>query len=70
MMFALPAAALAITHCAKPHRRKEVKPWLIIPIGLCFAVVCYALFRFMITKFNLLTPGRESEEDLEDVTKA
>lgn len=24
MMFALPAAALAITHCAKPHRRKEV----------------------------------------------
>ncbi|MHC0433956.1 PTS transporter subunit EIIC [Streptomyces sp. O3] len=24
MMFALPAAALAITHCAKPHRRHEV----------------------------------------------
>ncbi|MEV6328333.1 PTS transporter subunit EIIC [Streptomyces sp. NPDC051909] len=146
MMFALPAAALAITHCAKPHRRKEIgglmlsvaltsfvtgitepieysflfiapvlyaihavltgvsmavswalgvkdgfsfsaglidyvinwnlatKPWLIIPIGLCFAVVYYAIFRFAITKFDLPTPGREPEEleeEMErDVTKA
>ncbi|RSS43035.1 PTS transporter subunit EIIC [Streptomyces sp. WAC08241] len=134
MMFALPAAALAITHCARPHRRKEVgglmlsvaltsfvtgitepleysflfiapvlyaihavltgvsmavtwafgvkdgfsfsaglidyvinwnlatKPWLIIPIGLAFAVVYYVVFRFAITKFNLPTPGREPEE--------
>lgn len=142
MMFALPAAALAITHCAKPHRRKEVgglmlsvaltsfvtgitepleysflfiapllyvvhailtgvsmavtwglgvhdgfsfsaglidyvinwnlatKPWAIVPIGLCFAVVYYAIFRFAITKFDLKTPGREPEEDVEDTTKA
>ncbi len=142
MMFALPAAALAIAHCAKPHRRKEIyglmlsvgltsfvtgvtepieysfayiapalyavhavltgvsmavtwglgvhdgfsfsaglidyvinwslatKPWLIIPIGLCFAVVYYALFRFIITKFNLKTPGREDDDEVEDVTKA
>ncbi|MFE6623247.1 PTS transporter subunit EIIC [Streptomyces sp. NPDC008086] len=141
MMFALPAAALAITHCAKPHRRKEIaglmtsvaltsfvtgitepieysflfiapllyavhalltgvsmavtwglgvhdgfsfsaglidyiinwqlatKPWAIIPIGLCFAVVYYAVFRFAITKFDLKTPGREPEEEVEDVTK-
>ncbi|MFF7636616.1 PTS transporter subunit EIIC [Kitasatospora sp. NPDC008050] len=141
MMFALPAAALAIAHCAKPHRRKEVlglmtsvaltsfvtgvtepieysflyvapllyvahalltgvsmgvtwalgvhdgfsfsaglidylinwslatKPWLIIPIGACFAVVYYALFRFMITKFNLITPGREPDDEVEDTTK-
>ncbi|MGW3555876.1 PTS transporter subunit EIIC [Streptomyces sp. NPDC000963] len=134
MMFALPAAALAITHCARPHRRKEVgglmlsvaltsfvtgitepleysflfiapvlyaihavltgvsmavtwafgvkdgfsfsaglidyvinwnlatKPWLIIPIGLAFAVVYYVVFRFAITKFDLPTPGREPEE--------
>ncbi|BDM66977.1 PTS sugar transporter subunit IIA [Streptomyces nigrescens] len=134
MMFALPAAALAITHCAKPHRRKEVgglmlsvaltsfvtgitepieysflfiapllyaahalltgasmavtwalgvhdgfsfsaglidyvinwglatKPWLIIPIGLCFAAVYYLIFRFVITKFDLRTPGREPDE--------
>ncbi|CAL9457661.1 PTS transporter subunit EIIC [Streptomyces sp. enrichment culture] len=142
MMFALPAAALAITHCARPERRKEVgglmlsvaltsfvtgitepieysflfiapalyaihavltgvsmavtwalgvkdgfsfsaglidyiinwnlatKPWAIIPIGLCFAVVYYAIFRFAITKFDLKTPGREPEEEREDVTKA
>ncbi|MEY9837588.1 PTS transporter subunit EIIC [Streptacidiphilus sp. EB103A] len=135
MMFALPAAALAIAHCAKPHRRKEVmglmisvgltsfvtgvtepieysflyiapvlygihailtgvsmavtwglgvhdgfsfsaglidyvinwslatKPWLIIPIGLVFAVVYYSIFRFVITKFNLKTPGREDDAD-------
>ncbi|MER6673173.1 PTS transporter subunit EIIC [Streptomyces sp. NPDC000983] len=141
MMFALPAAALAITHCAKPHRRKEVgglmlsvaltsfvtgitepieysflfiapllyavhavltgvsmavtwglgvhdgfsfsaglidyvinwnlatKPWLIIPIGLVFAVVYYVIFRFAITKFDLKTPGREPEDEVEDVTK-
>ncbi|MET9572915.1 PTS transporter subunit EIIC [Streptomyces virginiae] len=137
MMFALPAAALAITHCAKPRRRKEVgglmlsvaltsfvtgitepleysflfvapalyavhavltgvsmavtwafgvhdgfsfsaglidyvinwglatKPWLIIPIGLGFAVVYYAVFRFAITKFDIPTPGRESDEEIE-----
>ncbi|MFK0236075.1 PTS transporter subunit EIIC [Streptomyces vinaceus] len=136
MMFALPAAALAITHCAKPQRRKEVgglmlsvaltsfvtgitepleysflfvapalyavhavltgvsmavtwalgvhdgfsfsaglidyvinwslatKPWLIIPIGLGFAVVYYAVFRFAITRFNIPTPGRESDEEI------
>ncbi|MFF4844720.1 PTS transporter subunit EIIC [Streptomyces collinus] len=141
MMFALPAAALAMTHCARPARRKEVgglmlsvaltsfvtgitepleysflfiapllyvvhalltgvsmavtwglgvhdgfsfsaglidyvinwnlatKPWAIIPIGLCFAVVYYVVFRFAITTFDLRTPGREPEEDVEDVTK-
>ncbi|MFG2782383.1 PTS transporter subunit EIIC [Streptomyces prunicolor] len=142
MMFALPAAALAIAHCAKPSRRKEVgglmlsvaltsfvtgitepieysflfiapvlyavhavltgvsmavtwglgvhdgfsfsaglidyainwnlatKPWAIIPIGLCFAAVYYVVFRFAITKFDLKTPGREPEDEREDVTKA
>ncbi|MFE8016162.1 PTS transporter subunit EIIC [Streptomyces antibioticus] len=142
MMFALPAAALAITHCARANRRKEVgglmlsvaltsfvtgitepieysflfvapllyvvhavltgasmavtwglgvhdgfsfsaglidyvinwnlatKPWAIIPIGLCFAAVYYVIFRFAITRFDLKTPGREPEEEHEDVTKA
>ncbi|MCZ1000558.1 PTS transporter subunit EIIC [Streptomyces mirabilis] len=142
MMFALPAAALAITHCARPERRKAVggmmlslaltsfvtgitepiefafmfiapvlyvihavltalsmavtwalgvhhgfsfsagaidyflnwnlatKPWMIIPIGLVFAVVYYTVFRFAIIKWNLPTPGREPEEELEDLTKA
>ncbi|WP_033215766.1 PTS transporter subunit EIIC [Kitasatospora phosalacinea] len=142
MMFALPAAAMAIAACAKPHRRKEIyglmfsvaltsfvtgvtepieysfayvapllyaihavltgvsmavtwglgvhdgfsfsaglidyllnwnlatKPWLIIPIGLCFAAVYYVVFRFVIVKFNLKTPGREDDDEVEDVTKA
>ncbi|MER7686919.1 PTS transporter subunit EIIC [Streptomyces sp. NPDC097610] len=142
MMFALPAAALAITHCARPERRKEIgglmlsvaltsfvtgitepleysflfvapvlyaihalltgvsmavtwglgvhdgfsfsagvidyvinwhlatRPWAVVPIGLCFAVVYYVIFRFAITKFDLRTPGRESEEEHEDTTKA
>ena len=38
------------------------RPWAIIPIGLCFAAVYYAIFRFAITKFDLKTPGREPEE--------
>ncbi|MEV7670659.1 PTS transporter subunit EIIC [Streptomyces sp. NPDC000963] len=142
MMFALPAAALAITHCARPERRKVVggmmvslaltsfvtgitepiefafmfiapvlyvihailtavamavtwalgvhhgfsfsagaidyflnwglatKPWMIIPIGLVFAAVYYVVFRFAITKFNLPTPGRESDEELAELQKA
>ncbi|MFD0397016.1 PTS transporter subunit EIIC [Kitasatospora sp. NPDC127121] len=46
------------------------KPWMIIPIGLVFAALYYLLFRFAITKFNLKTPGREDEDEIEDVTKA
>ncbi|MFF6791576.1 MULTISPECIES: PTS transporter subunit EIIC [Streptomyces] len=142
MMFGLPAAAIAIAHCARPERRKVVlgmmvslaltsfvtgvtepiefsfmfiapilyvlhalltalsmavtwafgvhagfnfsagfidyalnwshatKPWLIIPIGLVFGALYYVVFRFAITKFNLPTPGREPEEEIEDLTKA
>ncbi|WP_327367656.1 PTS transporter subunit EIIC [Streptomyces sp. NBC_01217] len=142
MMFALPAACLAIVHCARPERRKVVggmmfslaltsfvtgvtepieftfmfiapalyaihavltgvsmaltwglgmkdgfgfsaglvdfglnlgiasKPWLLVLVGLCFAVVYYVIFRFAITKFNLPTPGRESDEELAELLKA
>jgi PTS system N-acetylglucosamine-specific IIC component len=45
------------------------KPWLIIPIGLVFAVVYYTVFRFAIVRFDLKTPGREPEEEIEDLTK-
>ncbi|MFE6761914.1 PTS transporter subunit EIIC [Streptomyces sp. NPDC057689] len=142
MMFALPAACLAIVHCARPERRKVVggmmfslaatafvtgvtepieftfmfiapvlyaihavltgvsmaltwalgmkdgfgfsagavdfflnlgiadKPWLLVLVGLCFAAVYYVVFRFAITKFNLPTPGRESDEELAELLKA
>ncbi|POX43593.1 PTS transporter subunit EIIC [Streptomyces sp. Ru72] len=46
------------------------KPWLIIPIGLVFGAIYYFVFRFAIVKFNLTTPGREPEEEVEDLTKA
>ena len=37
-------------------------PWLLIPIGLGYAVIYYFLFRFVIRKWNLRTPGREDED--------
>jgi N-acetylglucosamine PTS system EIICBA or EIICB component len=37
------------------------KPLLLIPIGLAYAVLYYFLFRFVIRKWNLKTPGREDE---------
>ncbi|MEU8876870.1 PTS transporter subunit EIIC [Streptomyces javensis] len=142
MMFALPAAGLAIAHCARPERRKAVmgmmisvsltafvcgvtepiefsfmfiapllygihavltgvsmaltwalgirsgftfsgglfdyllgwshseKAWMLIPIGLAFGVVYYVVFRFVITKFNIPTPGREPEDTLDDAAAA
>ncbi|MGW6358201.1 PTS transporter subunit EIIC [Streptomyces sp. NPDC055092] len=142
MMFALPAACLAIVHCARPERRKVVggmmfslaatafvtgvtepieftfmfiapalyaihavltgvsmaltwalgmkdgfgfsagavdyflnlgiatNPLGLALVGLCFAVVYYVIFRFAITKFNIPTPGRESDEELAEILKA
>ncbi|MFB7714385.1 PTS transporter subunit EIIC [Streptomyces sp. NPDC056105] len=142
MMFALPAACLAIVHCARPERRKVVggmmfslaatafvtgvtepieftfmfiapalyaihavltgvsmaltwalgmkdgfgfsagavdyflnlgiatNPLGLALVGLCFAVVYYVIFRFAITKFNIPTPGRESDEELAELLKA
>lgn len=37
------------------------QPYMLIVQGLVFAVIYYTLFRFLITKFNLTTPGREEE---------
>ncbi|GAB2850235.1 PTS transporter subunit EIIC [Lentzea nigeriaca] len=137
LMFALPAAALAIVHTARPNQRKIIggimgsaaltafitgvteplefafmfvawplyvihavltgtslaisnalgahdgfsfsagaidfilnwniatKPWLLIILGLIYAVVYYFLFRWVITKWNLKTPGREDDESPE-----
>jgi PTS system N-acetylglucosamine-specific IIC component len=45
---------------------KATKPLLLIPIGLIFAVIYYLLFRLLITKFNLKTPGREDDEIAEN----
>lgn len=39
------------------------KPYMLIVLGLFMAVLYYVSFTFMIRKFNLMTPGRNPEED-------
>ncbi len=41
-----------------------VNPFMLIPIGLVFAVIYYVTFRFAIVKFNLKTPGREDDDEV------
>ena len=41
----------------------QTNAWIIIPVGLVFAVIYYFGFRFAIRKFNLKTPGREDETE-------
>ncbi|MCV4232010.1 N-acetylglucosamine-specific PTS transporter subunit IIBC [Virgibacillus sp. LDC1] len=42
--------------------------WLLLPVGLAFGVVYYLLFRILIVKLNLKTPGREDDDDLDPVS--
>jgi N-acetylglucosamine PTS system EIICBA or EIICB component len=39
------------------------KPLLLIPIGLVYAAIYYFVFRWVITKWNMRTPGREDAAD-------
>lgn len=43
--------------------------WLILPLGLAAFAVFYLVFRFVIVKFDLKTPGRE-DDDVEAEKKA
>jgi len=43
---------------------------LLIGMGVVFFVLYYLLFRFVITKWNMRTPGREVESDFEEEEKA
>ena len=36
--------------------------WMIIPLGIAAFVVFYVVFRFVIVKFDLKTPGREDDD--------
>ncbi len=40
--------------------------WLIIPLGIAAFAVFYLVFRVMVTKLNLKTPGREDPDDSDD----
>lgn len=44
----------------------QTNAWIIIPVGLVFALIYYFGFRFAIRKFNLMTPGREEVTDEDD----
>ncbi|WP_210367620.1 glucose-specific PTS transporter subunit IIBC [Bacillus sp. REN3] len=44
----------------------QTNAWLVIPVGLVFAVIYYFGFRFAIRKFNLMTPGREEAAEEEE----
>ena len=39
--------------------------WMILPIGVAFFLIYFFLFRFLILKFDLKTPGREAATDEE-----
>lgn len=40
----------------------HTKPWLVLLLGPVYFVVYYTVFRFLIIKLNLKTPGREVQE--------
>ncbi|MBP3310723.1 MAG: PTS transporter subunit EIIB, partial [Butyricicoccus sp.] len=40
--------------------------WMIIPLGIAAFAVFYLVFRFAIVKWDLKTPGREDEDDVDD----
>lgn len=41
---------------------QDTRPWLVFIIGPIFALIYYVIFRVVITKFNLKTPGREDTQ--------
>lgn len=43
------------------------KPFMLLLLGLGFAVVYYVVFTFMIKTFNLMTPGRENDDQSEEL---
>ncbi len=43
-----------------------VNPWMLIPVGLVFGVIYYFVFRFVILKFDLPTPGRTEDDEEEE----
>ena len=44
------------------------KTWLIIPLGIAAFAVFYLVFRFMITTFDLKTPGRVDDDEADDTS--
>ncbi|MGF1718593.1 N-acetylglucosamine-specific PTS transporter subunit IIBC [Vibrio kyushuensis] len=45
------------------HNPLATQWYMLIPLGLCFAVIYFVTFRWVILKFNLKTVGREDEDE-------
>lgn len=41
--------------------------FMLIPLGVVCAILYYCIFRFMIVRYNLMTPGREIDEPIIEV---
>lgn len=46
------------------------QPYMLLLQGLVFAVIYYFLFRYLIVKFNLKTPGREDDDEVGEIVNA
>src|SRR5699024_4895552 len=46
------------------------KPYMLLVQGLVFFVIYYIIFRVLIVKFNIKTPGREDEELIDEEASA
>lgn len=58
--FAFSAGATDLLFSASLPAAQET--WQIVPLGLAAFVFFYAVFRFLITKFDMKTPGRDEAE--------
>lgn len=44
------------------NARAASNAWMLIPVGLIFAVIYYFTFKWVIVKWNMKTPGREDDD--------
>jgi PTS system N-acetylglucosamine-specific IIC component len=43
---------------------EATNPWMLVPIGLVYFALYYGVFRFVIQRFDLKTPGRDADDEL------
>jgi PTS system N-acetylglucosamine-specific IIC component len=75
----LTGVAMAVTHALNVHLGfsfsaglfdyvlnfgKATNPWRLIPIGLVYFAVYYGVFRWVIQRFDLKTPGRDADDEI------
>lgn len=48
----------------------STRAWLLLPVGLAYGAIYYAVFTFAIRRFDLATPGREAEDTVTDTDTA